>query len=437
MTPDKRGLAARLGALELVLDVLGKGLALDERYERFVRDIDMPADDKALARGIATVTVRRFGSIRHAIEARLQSGWPEESERLQAVLSIAVAQILFMDVKDHASVDIAVNMTATNTLTKRWTPLANAILRRIVREQEAIRDELAGNPLLDMPEWLTERWTRRFGEAETKALAASLRHEPALDLSFKGEPTAGLEGVVLPSGSFRLTTGASIETLPGFKNGDWWVQDAAAAQAAALLAPKAGERILDLCAAPGGKTAQLAAAGAHVTAVDRSPQRMKRLKANLERLALAVEQVISDGTDFMGEPFDAVLIDAPCSATGTIRRHPEIAWNRTLEDIARMALLQGKLLDRAAALLRPGGRLVFCTCSLEHEEGEAQVEAFLKRHPSFDIASIEAKEAPGFEKSITSDGVLRILPHHLVGPERADVRQGSDGFFMARMQKTS
>jgi 16S rRNA (cytosine967-C5)-methyltransferase len=435
MTPDKRGLAARLGALTLVLDVLGKGVALDERYERFIRETDMPGDDKALARGIATVTVRRFGSIRHAIEARLQSGWPEDSERLQAVLSIAVAQILFMDVKDHAAVDIAVNMVATNTLTKRWTPLANAILRRIVREQDEIRAEIEADPLLDTPDWLKERWEKRFGADETRSLAASLRQEPAIDLSFKDQPTPDLQGIMLPTGSMRLTTGAAIETLPGFETGDWWVQDAAATLAARLVGAKKGERILDLCAAPGGKTAQLAAAGASVTAVDRSPQRMKRLAANLKRLQLSAEQVIADGVEYTAAPFDAILIDAPCSATGTIRRHPEIAWNRTLEDIARMAMLQSKLLDRAATLLKPGGRLIYCTCSLEFEEGEAQIAGFLARNTGFSIKPVAAADVPGFAHSITGEGQLRILPHHLTMPVENSVRQGNDGFFIARVAR--
>ncbi len=210
------------------------------------------------------------------------------------------------------------------------------------------------------------------------------------------------------------------------------MQDAAAALPARMLAPRPGERILDLCAAPGGKTAQLAAAGAHVTAVDRSAPRMERLRSNLERLKLQAETVVADAAAFeASEPYDAILLDAPCSATGTIRRHPDVAWSKTMEDVFKLAELQARLLDRAASLLKPGGRLVYATCSLEREEGERQVERFLARHPRFRRVPVEAREIGGEAGLIGESGDLRCLPSHW--PDESDRLAGLDGFFASRL----
>ena len=250
----------------------------------------------------------------------------------------------------------------------------------------------------------------------------------------KTEPEAWAErlgGIVLPTGSVRLLERTPVRELPGFAEGAWWVQDAAAALPARLLAPRPGERIADLCAAPGGKTAQLASAGARVLAVDRSAKRLARLGENMERLRLAVEIKAADALTLEEEPFDAVLLDAPCSATGTVRRHPEIAWTKTPEDIAKLAGLQSRLLDKAASLVRPGGRLVYCTCSLEPEEGEAQVAAFLQRQPTFRRAPVDEREVGGLAELLDGAGDLRTLPCHLAAV--APGRGGLDGFYAARL----
>jgi 16S rRNA (cytosine967-C5)-methyltransferase len=225
-----------------------------------------------------------------------------------------------------------------------------------------------------------------------------------------------------------------VRELPGFADGAWWVQDAAAALPARLLAVKPGERVADFCAAPGGKTAQLAAASADVVAVDRSAKRLVRLSENLERLKLAAETRVADATILDAPPFDAILLDAPCSATGTLRRHPDVAWTKDEMDVRRLADLQRRLLDAAARLLRPGGRLVYCTCSLEPEEGEEQAASFLARHPDFSRVPVTADEVGGLTDLVSPEGDLRTLPFHL---SVDGARGGLDGFFAARFVRST
>jgi len=243
---------------------------------------------------------------------------------------------------------------------------------------------------------------------------------------------------VLPTGSLRLRARTDIADLPGYNSGAWWVQDAAAALPVRLLAPQPGEMIADLCAAPGGKTAQLAAAGAHVTAVDRSAKRLERLHDNMTRLGLHAEIVTADATKFRGGPFDAILLDAPCSATGTIRRHPDVAWTKTDDDLGRLMALQARLLDHAVNLLKVGGRLIYCTCSLEPEEGEEQIEALLKRCDHITRARFDRSDmiALGSELAgaINAQGELRTLPFMLPADESR--LAGLDGFFAARLIRT-
>jgi 16S rRNA (cytosine967-C5)-methyltransferase len=288
-------------------------------------------------------------------------------------------------------------------------------------------------PWLDTPGWLEERWIAQYGEPLATAIATAHRAMASVDLTVKEDPHAWAErlgGILLPTGSVRLTERTPIRDLSGYEDGAWWVQDAAAALPARLLAPQPGERIADLCAAPGGKTAQLAAAGAQVLAVDRSAKRLKRLEENLARLRLQAATRAIDAEKLDEAPFDAILLDAPCSATGTIRRHPDVAWTKGEEDVSKLAGLQTRLLDKAAGLLRPGGRLVFCTCSLEAEEGERQAASFLDRHPDFSRRPVTPDEVGGLAECLTPEGDVRTLPCHLAvaGHDRG----GLDGFFMAR-----
>ncbi|TXM90747.1 RsmB/NOP family class I SAM-dependent RNA methyltransferase, partial [Methylobacterium sp. WL103] len=277
-----------------------------------------------------------------------------------------------------------------------------------------------------------------YGPETAAAIARAHLGGAAIDLTLKGEAgdwAERLGAVALPTGSLRLgDLRVPVSELPGFTEGAWWVQDAAAAIPARLLGARAGERIADLCAAPGGKTAQIASQGAVVTALDRSAPRLERLSENLARLGLTAEVVVGDALAFdPPEPFDAVLLDAPCSATGTIRRHPDVAWTKTESDLIRLHLLQARLLDKAATLVRPGGRLVYCTCSLEQEEGERQVAAFLKRNAAFERVPVRPDEVGGLDALINADGDLRTLPAHLEGSESQ--RGGLDGFFASRLRR--
>ncbi|MGX1789375.1 RsmB/NOP family class I SAM-dependent RNA methyltransferase [Bosea sp. NPDC055332] len=429
---DVPGLAARRLAATLIDEVLRAGTALDETFERMAQAAGLEPADAGLARAIATVAFRRLGTIRQVIDARLERGSPRKSGPFEPIMVAAAAQLLFLDVPDHAAVDLAIRQLHEDARSSRYTSLANAVLRRLAREREAILAEL--DPLVDTPDWLRESWTQTYGPDVTTAIAAAHAEEPPLDLTVKSDPAgwAGkLDGIVLPTGSVRLRGREAVTGLPGFSEGEWWVQDAAAALPAQLLNVRPGERVADLCAAPGGKTVQLAQMGAEVVAVDRSGPRLRRLKANLERLGLQAEVVTADAATFETEPFDAVLLDAPCSATGTIRRHPDVAWTKRPEDIAKLIALQARLLDQAARLTRPGGRLIYCTCSLEREEGEAQVEAFLARTPGFARDPIKSAEIGGQAEALTPQGELRTLPHQLAG--ETPRLSGWAGFYACRL----
>lgn len=429
---DVPGLAARRLAATLIDEVLRAGTALDETFERMAGAAGLEPADAGLARAIATVAFRRLGTIRRVIDARLERGSPRKSGPFEPIMVAAAAQLLFLDVPDHAAVDLAIRQLHEDARSSRYTALANAVLRRLAREREAILAEL--DPLTDTPDWLRQSWTHVYGSATAAAIAAAHAEEPPLDLTVKSDPAgwaSKLGGLVLPTGSVRLRGREAVTGLPGFTEGQWWVQDAAAALPARLLDVRPGERVADLCAAPGGKTAQLAQAGAQVVAVDRSGPRLRRLKANLDRLGLQAEIVTADASTFEAEPFDAVLLDAPCSATGTIRRHPDVAWSKRPEDIAKLTALQARLLDQAGRLTRPGGRLIYCTCSLEREEGEAQIEAFLVRTPGFARDPIKLGEVGGEAEALTPQGELRTLPHQLAG--ETPRLSGWAGFYACRL----
>ena len=424
------GLAARRLAWAAVHDVLRRRAALDEVLDSSVAEARLPPRDAALARAIATVVFRHLGVLRRALVERLDKGTSDE--RLLSLLAVGAAQILFLDVPDHAAVDLSVRLARGERL-QHAAGMINAVLRRLARERDAILSQ--ADPLwIDTPDWLAGRWSAVYGRERARTIAQAHSQAASVDITVKTDPEGWaqrLGGIVLPTGSVRLVERTRIRELPGFDEGAWWVQDAAAALPARILAPRAGERIADLCAAPGGKTAQLADAGAEVLAVDRSAKRLRRLEENMRRLRLDVRVRAADALELDEEPFDAVLLDAPCSATGTIRRHPDVAWIKREEDVVKLAALQRRLLDKAATLVRPGGRLVYCTCSLEPEEGERQVEDFLARQPLFRRASIEAAEVGDRPELLNETGDVRTLPCHLdhLGPGRT----GLDGFYIARL----
>jgi 16S rRNA (cytosine967-C5)-methyltransferase len=391
--------------------------------------------DRALTRALAATVLRRLGTLRHLIGLFVERGLPRAAQRVETALLIGAAQILFLDVPDHAAVDLSVRLARADRSATHFAGLVNAVLRRIAREGAELLKAL--DPVaLDTPEWLLARWTKNFGAETARAIAAANGREPPLDITVKSDPplwAARLEGHLLPTGSVRLVARGAVTALPGFAEGAWWVQDAAAALPARLLGDLRERRVADLCAAPGGKAAQLAAAGGRVTAIDRAPARLARLAENLQRLSLPAELVCADAASFQAEPFDAVLLDAPCSATGTIRRHPDVPWLKQSADIAALAGVQRRLIEHAAALTKPGGTLVYCTCSLEPEEGEEIVAGLLAQYDDLRRSPIAASEVFGRQDFITKDGDLRTLPCHF--PDTDSRLAGLDGFYAARLVK--
>jgi 16S rRNA (cytosine967-C5)-methyltransferase len=439
---DSPGLAVRRVAADIVEGVLNRHRALDEMLEGSDARAATAAlaalsdRDRGLTRAIVAVVLRRLGTLRYLLASFLEEGLPAQAPRVEIALLVGAAQILFLEVPDHAAVDLAVRLAREDRMALHFAGLINAVLRRIAREGKE-RIAALDAPVLDTPPWLMARWIKTYGEATAHAIAAANGREPALDLTVKSDAeawAAKLDGRVLPTGSVRTIVHGAVTALPGFDEGAWWVQDAAASIPARLLGNVAGLRVADLCAAPGGKTAQLIVAGAKVTAVDRAPGRLKRLQENLTRLSLEAELVCADVAAWTPEqPFDAVLLDAPCTSTGTIRRHPDVPWLKRSADITSLAAAQRRLLDHAITLIKPGGMLVYCTCSLEPEEGTDIVADFLAREQSVRRVPITAAEVFGEADFINADGDLRTLPYYFTA---ADSRfAGGDGFYAARLEK--
>jgi 16S rRNA (cytosine967-C5)-methyltransferase len=439
---DSPGLAVRRVAADIVEGVLNRHRALDEMLEGSDARAATAAlaalsdRDRGLTRAIVAVVLRRLGTLRHLLGSLLEEGLPAQAPRVEIALLIGAAQILFLEVPDHAAVDLAVRLAREDRMALHFAGLINAVLRRIAREGKE-RIAALDAPALDTPPWLMQRWIKNYGEATAHAIAAANGREPALDLTVKSDAetwAAKLGGRVLPTGSVRTIVHGAVTALPGFDEGAWWVQDAAAAIPARLLGNVAGLRVADLCAAPGGKTAQLIAAGAKVTAVDRAPARLRRLQENLTRLSLEAELVCADVAAWNpNQQFDAVLLDAPCTSTGTIRRHPDVPWLKRSADITSLAAAQRRLLDHAITLIKPGGTLVYCTCSLEPEEGADVVADLLAHEQSVRRVPISAAEVFGETDFINPDGDLRTLPCHFTD---ADSRfAGVDGFYAARLKK--
>jgi len=434
------GLATRRLAVDVIASVLEKGRSLDFELDAKAQTPafqDLDPKDRGLMRAIVGMTLRRLGEIDDILDELMARPLPEKAARIRHILRVAAAQLLFLDIPDHASVSIAVELADADRISRGWKGLVNGVLRTLARARDEIL-EGRDPAILNTPDWLWQRWVAHYGEETARAIANAHLVEPYLDLSVRSDPgrwSAELGGMLLPTGSVRLEGAGAVEKLAGFKEGAWWVQDTAASLPVKLLGDVAGLAVADLCAAPGGKTAALAIGGAEVTAVDISAERLKRLAGNLARLGVkTVTTVAADLTVWQpGRQFDAVLLDAPCSATGTIRRHPDVALAKSPAVIADLAALQSRLLDRVADWVKPGGKLIFCTCSLEPEEGEAQARAFLDRHAVYRLLPVAAEEIGGLREAITPDGTVRTLPSML---PNADPRlAGLDGFFIARFQR--
>jgi 16S rRNA (cytosine967-C5)-methyltransferase len=435
---QRPGVAARAVATALYSSVLDRSQPFDRLIDPVSGDTAYRAlapRDRRLVHAIVATALRRKGEIEAVLNRLIEKKPPKRSGPLARILEIAATQILFLDLPDHAVVSVALEQLIADRDARHFKGLANAVLRRLARDKETVRAGLDA-ARLDTPNWLWQRWLESYGEATTRRIAEMHLVEPSLDLTVKSAPELWAErlgGIVLPTGSVRLVPSGPIEALAGYAEGEWWVQDAAAALPAQLLGPLAGKRVADLCAAPGGKTAQIALAGAHVTAVDTSATRLRRLRDNLSRLRLEAETIAADLLQWNpAEPFDAVLLDAPCSSTGTIRRHPDIARLKRPGDISGLSALQEQMLDRAVTLLKPGGILLYCTCSLEPEEGEIQYERAIARH-GLKPLPVEPREIGNAIEVITPRGTIRTLPSHLAA---GDVRlAGLDGFFVGRCQK--
>jgi 16S rRNA (cytosine967-C5)-methyltransferase len=437
------GLAARRIAADILDGVLQKHRTLDEQ-------LDGPAAhpglktlsdrDRALMRRLVATILRRLGTLGHVLSRLLDRGVPTDAPRAQSALLIGAAQILWMDVPDHAAVDLSVRLVQSDRRAAKYAGLVNAVLRRCAREGQPLIDEVKSQHL-DVAAWLLTRWSVHYGEAAAREIATAIGQDPSLDITVKSDAApwaTRLHGEMLPTGSVRTLLQGSVTMLPGFSDGQWWVQDAAAALPVRLFGDIAGKKIVDLCAAPGGKTAQLVHGGAQVTAIDRSPNRMARLRDNLARLSLEAELVVADGGEWLEQNraagFDGILIDAPCTSTGTIRRHPDIGWLRQESDIAPLAAAQRRLLQKAVAALKPGGMLVYCTCSLEPEEGEQAIAELLGSEAGLRRVPIEVGEVAGLSEIVTAEGDLRTLPCHL--PHQDPRLGGLDGFYAARLVRS-
>jgi 16S rRNA (cytosine967-C5)-methyltransferase len=434
------GLAARRIAADILDGVLHKHRTLDEQLDGAAAHPGLKSlsdRDRALMRRLVATILRRLGTLGHVLSRLLDRGVPTDAPRAQSALLIGAAQILWMDVPDHAAVDLSVRLVQSDRRAAKYAGLVNAVLRRCAREGQPLIDEVKSKNL-DVAPWLLARWSAHYGAAVAADIANAIGQDPSFDVTVKSDAeqwATRLHGEMLPTGSVRTLLQGSVTMLPGFTDGQWWVQDAAAALPARLFGDIAGKNIVDLCAAPGGKTAQLVHGGARVTAVDRSPARMARLRDNLIRLSLDAEFVVADGAEWLGqnhgEGFDGILIDAPCTSTGTIRRHPDIGWLRQESDIAPLVATQKRLLQRAVAALKPGGMLVYCTCSLEPEEGEFAIADLLKSETTMQRLPIGADEVAGLSEILNPEGDLRTLPCHLPHPDPR--LAGLDGFYAARL----
>jgi 16S rRNA (cytosine967-C5)-methyltransferase len=421
------GLLPRAEAVRLINAVLRHDAQLDDAFNVSVKHGTLSKaspPDRRLCYAIIATALRRKGEIDQALSGLLAKPLPKSAGLTPEILLTATAQVLFMRIPSHAAVGLAVKIAKADPHAKHFAGLINAVGRKlssITREADAPIDAS-----INTPAWLFKRWLNTYGEKTAHEIARSHLSEPPLDLTVIGDPQIWadrLGGKVASGQTVRLTDWRGLITdMPGFSDGKWWVQDEASAIPSHLLGEVGGKNVLDLCAAPGGKTAQLANAGAYVTALDRSPQRMSRLQENLARLKLSVETVIADALEFEATRlFDAVLLDAPCSATGTIRRHPDLPYHRQPEQISALSDLQHQMLTKAASLTKTGGIVVFCTCSIEPEEGEEQLAKLPSNLKHLPLTTGEYSIEPQW---LNAQGCLRTLPN-----------QGLDGFFAMRLQR--
>jgi 16S rRNA (cytosine967-C5)-methyltransferase len=422
---------ARQVALDLIGSVLRRKRPLDDAIEDNPEMSALSVRDRAFARLLVATVLRRLGQIDALIADCLNTPLPPRAALVHDVLRLGIAQLLFLRTPPHAAVATSVDI-AHNRGFMSHKGLVNAVLRRLGVEG-AQRVERQDAARLNTPDWLWHSWSRAYGPDTARAIATAHLKEAPLDLTLRADEdewSERLQATKLPTGTLRRPSGGSVMSLPGYAEGAWWIQDAAAALPARLFGDIEGQSVIDLCAAPGGKTAQLAKSGARVTAIDRSTRRLERLVSNLQRLSLPVDAVAADALSWRPpELADAVLLDAPCTATGAIRRHPDVPHLKSSEDVARLSAVQENLLRAAVDMVRPGGVLVYCTCSLEPEEGLERVEALLRSGAPVERLPLHPDEIDTPPDWITREGDLRTLPCHL------SEFDGIDGFYSARLTR--
>lgn len=430
MIAKPAGVAARTAAVSAISAVLRRKVPLERATAESIESAPLQARDRGFARALATESFRRLGQIEALIRQFItKPPAPHRAGMTPEILIAGACELMFLKTPAHAAVDAANRLAQADRGAVHFKPLINAVLRRIARDGEGVigaQDQAA----LNTPDWLWPRWLSTFGEETARAIAVAHMQIPPLDLGYGDVSLPEIPGATeLAPGRLRLNRGGRVEELSGYSDGRWWVQDFAASLPARLLGDVAGKRVLDLCAAPGGKTAQVCAAGAQVTAVDLSPERLNLLRENLHRLNFSAETVASDIRDWRpAEPAAFVFLDAPCTATGTIRRHPDLPWIKSAADIDICAALQQELIDAAAEMTAPGGILIYAVCSLEAEECIDQVSAFLHRHQDFRRETVLPGEVFDAE-FVTPEGDLRTLPCQWTD------KGGMDGFFAARLRR--
>lgn len=428
MKHERQGLEVRVLAASALHGVLNDGMMLDDVIASEPRVARLDARDRALLHSIVLTALRRKGELDAAIKTLMSKPLPRKSGLAGCILLVGAAQLRFMSVPHHAAIDLAVESARQDRDGRHFSGLVNAVLRKLGQLEPA-----TVATRVNTPQWLWERWSRAYGEQTADAIAQAHFSQPAVDITVKSDAPGWAErlgGVVLSPGSVRLgILDRPVAELAGYADGEWWVQDFAASLPVSLLGGVQGLRVLDLCSAPGGKTMQLAAGGATVVSVDQSERRLGRLRENLARTRLQAEVICAD---VLAQPlptdFDLVLLDAPCSATGTIRRHPDLPYLRSEQSVRALAAQQEQMLQVAAKLVRPGGRLVYCTCSLEPEEGEAQVAALLASGAGFAVEA-NLPVPPGL---LTSPSGIRTFPSSESGNTR-----GMDGFFISVMKQSA
>lgn len=430
LTPrDSNSLTSRRLAAFAVKEVIENRQPLEQVLAAQPDYRALEGRDRAFVRLIAATTFRRMGQIDAALKPFVRQ---KPTKLVYAALQTATAQILYLGTPPHAAVGETVSMLKSRGSSKGFANMANAVLRNIVDQGPKLAG--AQPPKVNIPGWIRGEWERAYGRQAGRKFSAQLMKDPVLDISTKSDAALWaekLEGEPLGTSSVRLGKIGDVPALEGFNEGEWWAQDIAATLPVQILGDVQGKRVLDMCAAPGGKTMQLAARGAQVTALDKSEARLERVKENLERTRLKADIICADALEWEPDQadFDIVLLDAPCSATGTFRRHPDVLYNRTPKDVANLVRLQDKLLAKAAQYVRPGGILLYCTCSLMPKEGQPRIDIFLQNVPDFRLIPILEAKGLVLPEEAFSGGSLRSLPYYL------EDKGGMDGFFIAKLER--